>query len=143
MRLLFLFIFTIFTINSYANLNAITWKGVYYNPLPNQKNITQAYCDAHNPGILIHVVKKPYSRTLITDKHIKLDRSTFHIKKKNGIYFIYGDFYAHKNHWQDHIYYRVYKLTEAGVTRGFWYSDKCKGFYLGTVVKNNNHVTHD
>lgn len=127
---------------TFADLDLITWKGTYHDPIPNQKEISQAFCDAHNPGSFVHIVKDALTHPVYTERGIKLDRATFHIKQEHGIYLIHGDFWAsgksNGRAWEDHIYYYISKLTEAGKSYGVWSSDKCKGFYLGIAIKNNN-----
>ncbi len=127
---------------TFANLDLITWKGTYFNAIPNQKGVSQAYCKEHTPGSFIHVVKDALAHPVYTDKGIKLDRATFHIQNTHGFYLMHGDFWAtgktNNVEWQDHIYYFLSKLTEAGEGRGVWSSGKCKGFYIGVAVKNNN-----
>lgn len=127
---------------AFANLDLITWKGIYYDPIPNQKNISQAFCEAHNPGSFIHVVKDALAHPVYTDRGIKLDRAKFYMEQKHGVYLIHGDFWAsgksNGKSWQDHIYFYLTKLSEAGIGHGVWSSDKCKGYYLGVAVKDNN-----
>lgn len=137
-----LFIFIFYPNVSSANLSLITWRGEYYQSIPNKKNVSLAYCQAHAPGIFIHRVPADLTRPIITNKGILLERATFSMTVQQGVYFMQGDVWASgtTNHvkWQDHIVYHVYKLTEAGVTRGIWSSPECKGLYLGMAIKNNN-----
>lgn len=124
---------------SFADLGLITWKGIYYQAVPNKKGITQEYCEEHSMGTCIHTIKDEFD---MTTTGVKLDHSNFNIDKVNGVYLIYGDFLATKKskniNWQDHIYYYAYKFSEAGVTRGIWYSNACKGLYEGIAIRNNN-----
>jgi hypothetical protein len=134
-----LFLFLLFPSLSFANLESVTWKGTYHDAIPNKKDVSLAYCKAHTPGSFIHVVKAPISRQFITDKGITLDRGTFHLKKTHHVYLLHGDFWAtgktNDVSWQDHIYWYATKLTEAGITRGVWSSNECKGFYTGIAIK--------
>lgn len=146
MKPLFIFLILFFVSFSYpsisfANLDLITWKGIYYQAIPNKKNISMEYCKAHTPGTFIHTVKDTVA---YTNKGIKLDNPTFHMQKKQGIYLIHGDIWASgktKNvPWHDHIYYYAYKLSEAGITQGVWSSNECKGRYIGFALYNKNHL---
>ena len=127
---------------AWAKLDLITWKGTYYQAMPNKKGISQQYCEEHTPGSFVHVVKDALARPVFTDRGIKLDRATFKLNHVRGVYLITGDFWAtgQSNHvtWQDHIYYHLYKLTESGETRGVWSTNECKGLYVGVVVRNKN-----
>lgn len=125
---------------SFANLNLITWKGTYYHATPINKLTSLDYCTEHTPGSFIHTIQ---DKSVVTDKDIKLDQPTFHIDKVGKVFLIYGDITAtgetnDKQQWHDRLHYYAYKFTEAGVTKGIWYSDKCKGLYRGIVVKNEN-----
>ncbi|MEQ1790619.1 MAG: hypothetical protein ABL857_09275 [Rickettsiales bacterium] len=140
-KLTFLFAL-LFPSISLANLDLITWKGIYYQAVPNKKGITENYCKKHTPGIFIHVVKDALAHPIITDKGIKLDHASFNMDKVDRIYLIHGDLLATGKsegvQWQDHIYYYLYKFTEAGVTKGIWYSNECKGLYKGIVINDKN-----
>src|SRR5258706_13226886 len=108
----------------FANLNLITWKGTYYDGIPNKKGITRTYCKEHTPGTFIHVVKDVLAHPIITDKNVKFSHSTFNIDKVGGIYLMHGDILATGNlkgvPWHEHIHYYIYKFSEAGITRGVW-----------------------
>ncbi|RDI48688.1 hypothetical protein [Aquicella lusitana] len=123
---------------AFCDYRSVTWKGTYYQTIPNKKNVTQGYCNEHLPGTFIHTVSRALAHPMKTDRGIKLSNASFHLRKQQGIYFIDGDFWASKatvgKKWQDHIYYRLYKLTEYGETRGVWFSRECKGLYVGKVL---------
>jgi len=118
-----------------ANLDAMTWKGTYYQEKPIKKNVSLQYCKNHALGSFIHTVK---DSKIITDKNILLTDSHFNIDKVNNIYLIHGDFLATSKliqpTWQERIYYFLYKWSENGVTEGIWYTDKCKGLYKGVAI---------
>jgi hypothetical protein len=140
----FVFLFaTLFSCMAFANLNLITWKGIYYQAAPNRVGITKKYCENHTPGTFVHVVKDALLHPIITDKGIKLDHASFNIDNVDGVYLIRGDLLATGKstgvQWQDHIYYYLYKFTEAGITKGIWYTNDCKGLYKGFAIKNTNH----
>ncbi len=126
-----------------ASPDLITWKGTYYNAIPNKTNISQEYCNEHTIGTFIHTVKDALNHPIITDRNIVLNFVTFNTQMVGGVYFMHGDVWAagkSKNiEWRDHIYYHVYKLTETGITKGFWSTDECKGFYVGWVILANRH----
>lgn len=139
-KLLIPLIITFSTISSSycANFSTVTWKGIYYQAIPNQPGVSANYCIQHSPGSFIHTVKGGLAHPLITNKGIKLDHPQFHLKKENGIYLIHGSFVAtgktNNQVWKDHIHYYLYKLTDLGVTRGVWSTNKCKGLYKGIVI---------
>lgn len=112
---------------------------MYYQSIPIKKGITHEYCQAHTPGTFIHSIKHGFA---VTDKGIRVTDSTFNMDKVDGVYLIYGEFVANgtwKNKpWRDEIHYYVYKFTEAGITKGIWYSKECKGLYKGIAIKNQN-----
>jgi len=124
---------------AFANLDLITWKGTYYHAVPINKHVSLEYCKEHTPGSFIHTVQSQFA---VTDKNIRLDHSVFHIDKVGNVFLIYGDITATGNTrdkpWHDRLHYYAYKFTEAGVTEGIWYSDKCKGLYKGIAIKNEN-----
>ncbi|HSW70040.1 MAG TPA: hypothetical protein VLI69_07835 [Gammaproteobacteria bacterium] len=120
---------------SYANLELITWKGTYYQARPIKKGVSLKYCKEHTIGTFIHTIK---DRNIITDKHILLSDPHFNIDKINNIYLIYGDLLAISNSkksvWRDRIHYFLCKFNENGITEGVWYTDKCKGLYMGIAI---------
>ncbi|MEO8400350.1 MAG: hypothetical protein ABI597_00965 [Gammaproteobacteria bacterium] len=124
---------------TWANLDLITWKGIYYQAVPIKKEVTQDYCNAHTPGTFIHTIKDTFA---LTNKGIKLDHTNFNIDKVDNIYLIHGDFVASgqlgNKPWHDHIFYNLYKLSEAGTTKGVWYTSECKGLYKGIAIRNKN-----
>ncbi|AWN73595.1 hypothetical protein LEAN103870_18650 [Legionella anisa] len=126
----------------FANLDLITWKGIYYQAVPNKKGVTRKYCNEHNPGTFIHTIKDGIDKPLITNKGIKLKQISFESNKVDRIYLIHGSLIASgttaKNSWQDQIHYFLYKYSEAGITKGIWYSKQCKGLYKGIVLNNMN-----
>jgi hypothetical protein len=136
---LYLLCLILFPCISWANLDLITWKGTYYQAKPIKKGITLAYCKEHTIGNFIHTIK---DSNIKTDKNILLTDSHFNIDKVNNIYLIHGDFLAtskaNKSAWQDRIYYFLYKFSENGITKGIWYTDKCKGLYKGIAIKDAN-----
>lgn len=60
---------------TFANLSLVTWKGTYYGAIPNKKGISKTYCKEHTLGTFVHVVKKPFTKPIYTDRGIKLDHS--------------------------------------------------------------------
>ncbi|HHT0593194.1 TPA: hypothetical protein ACTXXA_002697 [Legionella anisa] len=126
----------------FANLDLITWKGIYYQAVPNKKGVTKKYCNEHNPGTFIHTIKDGIDKPLITNKGIKLKQVSFKSDKVDRIYLIHGSLIASgrtaKNSWHDQIHYFLYKYSEAGITKGIWYSKQCKGLYKGIVLNNMN-----
>lgn len=124
---------------AFANLDLITWKGTYYHAVPINKETSSAYCKAHSPGSFIHTVRDKF---FVTDKGIKLDHPIFNIDKVESVYLIHGSLIATgktaNKWWHDHLYYFAYKYTEAGDTKGVWYSSKCKGLYKGTAISKIN-----
>lgn len=127
---------------SFANLDLITWKGIFYNAQPIKPGITKSYCEEHTPGEVIHTTKQTRNGAVMTNKGIKLDRITLTIDKVDNIYLLHGELdatYSKNNkYWKDHIYYYHYKYSEAGTGKGVWYSPECKGNYLGIAIKNDN-----
>ena len=127
---------------SWADLDLITWKGIYYQAKPIKKGISLKYCKEHTIGSFIHTIKDTNIRT---SKNILLTDSHFNIDKLNNIYLIHGDFLAtnksNQSAWQDRIHYFLYKFSENGITQGIWYTDKCKGLYKGITIKNANMGT--
>lgn len=127
---------------SLANLELITWQGTYYQAIPVKTGITKKYCNEHTPGTFIHTIKSAFAHPLITDKGIKLSDPVFNVDKIDGIYLIHGSFLATGESkdipWQDHIDYFFYKFTEAGITKGVWYTNECKGLYKGIAIGNKN-----
>jgi hypothetical protein len=121
-----------------AHFASVTWKGNYFNSIPNKKEISGEYCKQHSPGVFIHTVNNALTHPIITKNDVKLDQATFQQKKENGIYIIQGSFRAtgHTNNhkWEDTIHYYLYKLTDLGITRGVWSSNRCKGYYIGKVI---------
>ncbi len=121
-----------------ANYSTVTWKGTYYDAIPNQAGVSKEYCKRHVPGAFIHVVNQVLTQPIITDKGIILDQAEFAIKKVNGVYLINGSFRSrgkmNNQQWEEHIQYYLYKLTEYGMTQGVWSSKDCKGLYVGKVV---------
>jgi hypothetical protein len=126
----------------FANLDLITWKGIYYQAVPNKKGITKKYCNEHNPGTFIHTIHDGIDKPIITDKGINLKQISFKSDKVDSIYLIHGSLIASakkaKNSWHDRIDYFLYKHSEAGITKGIWYSTQCKGLYKGIVLNNKN-----
>ncbi len=78
----------------FAENNTAIWKASYYNPTPIKKNISQKYCNKHNPGIFIGNVKQQLLNGATTSNNIKLNHFTFHQQVINGIYVIYGSVVA-------------------------------------------------
>lgn len=119
--------------------NLLIWKATYYNSIPNQQNVSQKYCNQHEPGTFIGTVQDELKKDTTTNHQIKLSHFTFHQKIQNGIYLMKGTLIANgktnNENWQDSIHYYVYKLTPNGMTQGVWSSTQCKGLYLGTVIK--------
>jgi hypothetical protein len=139
--LLSILILSLFHEISFASFRSITWKGTYYQGIPNKNNISNEYCKNHTPGTFFHSVNNVLAHGIKTDKGIRLDHATFHEEKRHGLYFISGDLIAHGRteniNWDDHIYYYLYKLTENGLTQGVWRTKECKGLYAGVVVNKN------
>lgn len=133
----FIFLIVLLCVNI-ANAAQI-WKSTYYGAIPNKPGISPHYCQQREPGTFIGNVDHELKWGVMTNRHIFLNHFTFHVKIKNGIYFIRGHLIAeHKTHqhfWRSTIHYIVYKLTMNGVTRGVWFSRDCKGFYVGRTVK--------
>ncbi len=125
-----------------AKLDLITWKGTYYQAVPIKKGITKKYCEAHSPGSFIHIVKNAPINSFMTDRKIKLTSVSFNVDKIDDIYLIHGSMIAKGKSngipWQDLIHYYLYKWSEAGITKGVWYTNECKGLYKGIALKNNN-----
>ncbi|WP_131782398.1 hypothetical protein [Legionella gresilensis] len=140
MKYNFVFLFVmLFPYLAFANLDSITWKGIYYQAIPNRSGVTESYCEEHTLGTFIHVVKDALVHPIITNKGIKLDHASFNMDKIDGVYLIHGSFLATGMQWQDRIYYYLYKYSEAGITKGIWYSKDCKGLYKGIAIENRNH----
>ncbi len=143
MKYALVFLYTLFFSNaSLANLDLITWKGIYYKAVPHKKGVTKKYCKEHSPGTFIHTIKDGIARPIITNKGINLKQISFNMDKVDGIYLINGSLIASgktaKTAWHDRIDYFLYKYSEAGITQGVWYSDQCKGFYKGLVLNDRN-----
>ncbi len=136
---LLLFSLCIFSTTIMAQNSKIIWKASYYNPTPNKENISQQYCNIHNPGTFIGSVNKQLLNGAITSKKIKLKHFTFHQQIVKGIYLMHGSVIASSlkkdSHWTDHIHYYIYKLTPHGRTQGIWTSGDCKGLFIGEVLK--------
>ena len=132
----------LFPFSVFAKLDSITWKGTYYQAVPVKNGISKDYCEEHSPGSFIHIVKEASTNSFVTDKGIKLDSVFFNVDKIDGIYLIHGSIVARGNskgiQWQELIHYYLYKLSEAGITKGVWYSKNCKGLYRGIALKNNS-----
>ncbi|WP_454785276.1 hypothetical protein [Legionella sp. WA2024007413] len=143
LKYILVFLYTLFFSNvSLANLDLITWKGIYYKAVPNQKGITKKYCREHCPGTFIHTIKDGIVHPIVTDKGIKLKQISFNIDKVDGIYLLHGSLIASRTtattSWHDRIDYFLYKRSESGITQGVWYSDQCKGFYKGLALNDKN-----
>lgn len=134
MKFLFLLLFPSIC---FANIDDITWRGTYYAAKPLKKNISLAYCQAHTPGSFIHTINQALTQPIITDRNIKLTRATFHEDKMNDMYLIHGDLFASQKTWQEHIYYFLYKFSEAGITRGIWFTNDCRGLYHGMIISKS------
>ncbi|WP_419418504.1 hypothetical protein ACNVED_08025 [Legionella sp. D16C41] len=123
-----------------ANSNSVVWKGAYYAPVPIKKGVSQQYCNNHNPGTFIHVVKEALTHPIYTDKKIKLSQARFIVDKVKDIYLIHGSFLAsgkqNNKTWQETIYYFLFKKSEYGITQGVWYTKYCKGLYRGVQINN-------
>lgn len=124
-----------------ANLDQITWRGTYYQGIPIKKGISKQFCIDHTPGTFIHTVKSALTNSIITDKNIKLFHPSFKVEKVDNVYLIYGHYHAQgkssKIIWEDLIHYYLYKFSEAGITKGIWYTNECKGLYEGIAIKDN------
>ena len=48
---------------SWADLDLITWKGIYYQAKPIKKGISLKYCKEHTIGSFIHTIKDTNIRT--------------------------------------------------------------------------------
>lgn len=127
----------------FAAVDAVVWKGIYHQGIPNKNSISSEYCKNHTPGMFIHSVKNVLNKGIVTSNGIKLDHATFREEKKYGIYFINGDLLSHGKtgdvKWNDHIYYYLYKLTKYGLTQGVWSTNKCKGLYTGMIIGDIKH----
>lgn len=121
--------------------SSVIWKATYYASMPNQKNISQEYCNQHEPGTFIGTVQEQLKTGASTNHQVKLSHFTLHQTINNGIYFMNGTLFANGKRngkdWHDIIHYYVYKLTPNGMTQGVWSSQQCKGLYLGTAAPNN------
>ena len=119
--------------------SSFVWKSTYYGTVPRQKEISVTYCQQHEPGTFEGIVKDQLTHGAITNRHIQLTQFTFKQHIQNGIYFMQGTLLASGvtggKRWHDPIKYYVYKLTEDGVTRGVWSSEKCKGLYVGRIER--------
>lgn len=136
-KLLIFFLFFLFPILGFSEVNSITWKGIYDSAVPLNRSLTTNYCEQHTPGIFLHTVKDALAHPLITEKGIKLDKASFHQLKISGIYVIYGDLLASRPQKSDvtwKINYFLYKFTEDGITNGIWYTPGCLGVYTGIAV---------
>ena len=131
------FIVLLSTCSSFATSNTLTWRGHYENAVPLKKGIPISYCHHHSPGIFIHTVKDVLTHPIVTNKGITLTKSTFNIDHVGKVYLMHGEITAigKQNKWHDHIHYFLYKDTEDGVTKGIWYTNKCKGQYTGIVLR--------
>ena len=138
LNILALFITLLLSPAAFSSYRTVPWKATYYQTVPNKSGISQQYCDEHLLGNVVHIVNRALVSDVMSDRGIKLNHGTFHIREQHGIYFINGDFFATKTtgnqSWQDHIYYHLYKLTEYGTTRGAWSSGECKGLYTADVI---------
>ena len=129
------------TVGFCADTSSPIWKSTYYQAMPRDAGVSAAYCQQHEPGTFIGVVQEQLLHGAITDRHIKLNHFTFQERVKDGLYFMQGTVLAmghsREHKWHDTIHYYVYKLTENGITQGVWSSEKCKGLYVGEIVKND------
>lgn len=136
-------VFFIFNLSSSysANFATVTWKGTYYEAIPNRPGVDKEYCKQHTPGGFVHVVNQALTQPITTDNGIILDQAKFAIKKLNGVYLINGSFRSrgrmNNQKWEERIHYYLYKLTEFGLTQGVWSSKACKGLYRGKVVNKS------
>jgi hypothetical protein len=137
--LITIFLFSYQSSGYCENFASVTWKGNYFNSIPNKHGVSRDYCKHHSPGVFIHTVNSALTHPIITKTGVKLDHAEFYQKKANGLYFIKGSFLAtgqmNNRKWKDTIHYYLYKLSDLGVTRGVWSSNECKGLYIGKVVK--------
>lgn len=132
--------FSSYPLSGYCeNFASVTWKGNYFNSIPNKPGISNDYCKSHSPGVFIHTVNSALNHPIITKSGVKLDHAEFHQRKENGVYLIQGSFLAtgqiNNRRWKDTIHYYLYKLSDLGTTRGVWSSNECKGLYVGKVLK--------
>jgi hypothetical protein len=131
--------FILITNCAFAEANPVIWKATYYNAIPNNPNVSQQYCDSHEPGTFIGNVNDQLKNGAITNRGIKLTNFTFHQELHQGIFFMNGTLLASgiddKQNWQTKISYYVYKLSPNGITNGVWSSKECKGLYKGEVIK--------
>ena len=136
---LFYSLILLFPIAALGDIETITWKGTYYHATPIKQGITKKYCQDHTPGTFIHTVKSALTQPIMTDKGIKLDHATFNSEKLGRVYLLHGKLIASgktgKLVWRDRIHYMLYKVSEAGETKGIWYSKECKGLYRGVAIR--------
>lgn len=123
---------------AFANLDSITWKGTYYHATPIKHGITKKYCQDHTPGSFVHTVKSALTKPIMTDNGIMLDQTTFNVEKIGRLHLMYGRVVASGKidnlAWHERINYVLYKSSEAGETKGIWYSANCKGLYRGVAL---------
>lgn len=122
-------------LSSFADTPRI-WQGYYQIAKPIQQTTKASFCNAHTPGIFIHTVKGMISNPVKTNKGITLSNAVFNQDHVGKVYLIYGELTATgpNNRWHDNIHYVLYKFSKNGLTRGVWYTDKCKGTYIGAMV---------
>lgn len=116
----------------------ILWTAVFANVVPLNPDVTQAYCDAHTPTVMVTTIDQ------ITSKN--------GVKALNGIMVKY---LSYKTIEKDHLYFNIVNATIAGkdengkawtspmklyeqtldpvgVTYTTWSTPYCKGTFLGT-----------
>ncbi len=118
------------------------WQGYYQTAKPIQQTTKASFCHEHTPGVFIHTINDMITKPVKTNRGITLSNAIFNQDHVGKVYLIYGELTASgpNNGWHDNIHYVLYKFSKNGITRGVWYTNKCKGTYIGTVVPKRKNI---
>mgnify|MGYP007061592206 CR=1 FL=1 len=120
----------------------VVWTAVFTDTQPNAPGISEQYCRAHTPTVMVTTIKQiTGKRGVRAINGVNVRYLSYKTREIHGIYFnivnaiIRGK--IHGKAWSTPMKLYEQTLSPTGVTNTVWATQNCKGKFVGTATVLN------
>lgn len=119
----------------------VIWTAVFSDIVPINKSVSQAYCEARTPSVVVTTISQITSQRGIRALNgVRIRYLSYKTIKKNNLYFnlvsaVVSGKDAEGKPWAEPMKLYEQTLSPVAVTYTVWSTKHCKGTFLGTPTK--------
>lgn len=120
------------------NESKIVWTAVFSDITPIKKDVSEFYCKAHTPTVIVTTIEQITSKEGVKALNgVNIRYLSYKTIEKDNLYFNIVNATVsgkdkNKKAWSENMKLYEQTLTPVGVTYTVWSTASCKGTFLGT-----------